>query len=684
MANRLAGEKSPYLLQHKNNPVDWYPWGDEAFQEAEKRDCPIFLSIGYSTCHWCHVMERESFEDEEVAWILNEGFVAIKVDREERPDIDHIYMSVCQAMTGQGGWPLTVLMTPEKKPFFAGTYFPKRGKWRMPGLVDILAQIREKWEQDRAAVVQAGEQVAEAIRPRFGVSPEGELTGETLRKAFKQFRGQFDKQYGGFGAAPKFPTPHNLAFLLRFWRRNGETEALDMVEKTLESMYNGGIYDHVGYGFSRYSTDEKWLVPHFEKMLYDNALLALAYIEAYQATGRYFYARVAKEIFAYVLRDMTSPGGGFYSAEDADSEGEEGKFYVWTPQEIKAVLGERDGELYCRLYDITPKGNFEGRNIPNLIFTSVEKTAAEFNMEPGELADKVGVFRQKLFESREKRVHPYKDDKILTSWNGLMIAALSKGAAVFDEPRFREAAVRAVEFIYKELRREDGRLLARYRDGEAAFPAYLDDYAFFTWGLVELYEATFEVAYLEKALELAKQTVGLFWDKDNGGFFFNGEDAEQLIARPKEIYDGALPSGNSVALLNLLRLARLSGEEALAETAEKLVKTFAGDVGEHPRGYSHFLMGVDFLNGPTREIVITGRLKDPGVDRMLRAVRREFLPGTVVAFHPEGEAGKDIEKLVPFLKEQRPMDGVATAYVCQNHACRVPVTDVEELGRMLQ
>lgn len=684
MVNRLSKEKSPYLLQHANNPVDWYPWSDEAFKEAKKRNCPIFLSVGYSTCHWCHVMERESFEDEEVAAVLNNNFVSIKVDREERPDIDHIYMSVCQAMTGQGGWPLTILMTPDKKPFYAGTYFPKHEKWGRIGLVDILIQVSEKWRQDPDLLIRTSNRVIEAVQSRDKGPAADKITGEILEKANMEARHHFDRRHGGFGPAPKFPTPHNLALLLRYWKRKKDPEAMAMVEKTLESMYRGGIYDHIGFGFARYSTDERWLAPHFEKMLYDNALLALAYTEGYQETGRKLYARVAKQIFTYILRDMTSPEGGFYSAEDADSEGQEGKFYVWTPDEIKNILGERDGEIYCRLFNITSKGNFEGRNIPNLIAAPPFNDAGELTLEAEGSAGSIERLRQELFNAREKRVHPYKDDKILTSWNGLMIAAMARGAAVFGEDVYSEAAVGAVEFIYQKMRRLDGRLLARYRDGESAYPAYLDDYAFLTWGLLELYQAAFDASHLERALELTGQMINLFWDEENGGFFFYGKDAEQLISRPKEIYDGALPSGNSVALLNLLRLARLTGDESLAEMAEKQVKAFSGSIGQYPWGYTHFLMGVDFMLGPTREIVIAGKENDPDTTAMLRAVGQAFMPDAVVAFVPEGEASRQIEKLVPFLKEQRPLDGKAAAYICEDYACRAPVTEYRQFVEMLQ
>ncbi|HQA48726.1 MAG TPA: thioredoxin domain-containing protein, partial [Bacillota bacterium] len=552
--NRLIHEKSPYLLQHAHNPVDWYPWGEEAFEKAKLEDKPIFLSIGYSTCHWCHVMERESFEDEEVAKVLNDYYVSIKVDREERPDIDSIYMSVCQAVTGQGGWPLTIIMTPDEKPFFAGTYFPKSGKYGYPGLVELLLRIKDAWDTERDRLVETGSNITEAIKnsPR---RIDGEKLGqETAERALRGFRNSFDEVYGGFGGAPKFPTPHNLYFLLRYWKASGNGTALIMVEKTLESMYKGGLFDHIGFGFSRYSTDGKWLVPHFEKMLYDNALLAYAYTEAYQATGKDIYKDIARKIFTYVLRDMTSTGGGFYSAEDADSEGEEGKFYLWQPEEVKEAAGEEDGKLFCDWYGISPAGNFEGKSIPNLIGRDLG-----ILYEDKALARRLDGVREKLFMYREKRIRPHRDDKILTSWNGLMIAALALGGRAFHSDEYIKAAEAAYGFIQRNLVRGDGRLLARYRDGESAFPAYLDDYAFLVWGLIELYRATFKTGYLKRALELNRDMLDLFWDEREGGLFLYGEDSEQLIMRPKEVYDGALPSGNSVALYNMLRLSRMTG-----------------------------------------------------------------------------------------------------------------------------
>ncbi|GAV24846.1 thioredoxin [Carboxydothermus islandicus] len=677
--NRLIHEKSPYLLQHAYNPVDWYPWGDEAFKKALMEDKPVFLSIGYSTCHWCHVMERESFEDEEVADLLNKHFVAIKVDREERPDIDQIYMTACQAMTGQGGWPLTIIMTPEKKPFFAGTYFPKRSKWGRPGLIEILTEIAKLWETDREQLLTISKRLYEFMQA-MPQSKKGDLTEEVLEKAYREFLGRFDSEYGGFGPAPKFPTPHNLIFLLRYWKRTGEEKALFMAEKTLEAMTRGGIYDHIGYGFHRYSTDREWLVPHFEKMLYDNALLAYTYLEAYQATKKEKYARVAREVFTYVKRKMTSPEGGFYSAEDADSEGVEGKYYVWTQDEVKKVLGPEEGELFCRVYDITPEGNFEGKNIPNLIHTDLESMAVKFGKSLEELTESLDRMRQKLYQEREKRVLPHKDDKILTSWNGLMIAALAKGARVLQDQELLNMAQKAAEFIFSKLRRDDGRLLARYREGEAAVLAYLDDYAFLIWGLIELYEASFEVRYLKLAVELTREMLKLFWDEKHGGLYFTGVDGEELITRPKEIYDGAMPSGNSVAALNLLRLGRMLGEEDFLQKAEEILSTFAGKVSEIPSAYSFYLLAYIFYLGPVKEVVVAGEPGGEDTRAMIEKINLAYLPNSVVLFHPIGDAGQEIQEIIPHIADKKPLPGErATVYVCENFSCKAPVVEVEML-----
>ncbi|MFC4767617.1 thioredoxin domain-containing protein [Effusibacillus consociatus] len=682
--NRLINEKSPYLLQHAYNPVNWYPWSEEAFQKAKQEDKPIFLSIGYSTCHWCHVMERESFEDEEVAEYLNEHFVSIKVDREERPDVDHIYMTVCQEMTGQGGWPLTILMTPDKKPFFAGTYFPKQRKYGRLGIMDILSQIQEKWHTQRDRIERTGNQITEALQPRFEGAGGDELTDEVLEGAFKRFANTYDSTYGGFGSAPKFPSPHNLGFLLRYWQKTGQDQALSMVENTLESMYLGGLYDHLGFGFARYSVDEMWLIPHFEKMLYDNALLAIAYLETYQATGNPFFGMVARDVFTYILRDMTSREGGFYSAEDADSEGEEGKFYVWRPEEIKQVLGEQTGDIFCKYYGVTEEGNFEHKTSHlNLIETDHHEVAKQFNISEEELADLLEEARHKLFEVRDKRVHPYKDDKILTAWNGLMIAAMAKGARVLGDSRYAESASKAVEFIMTKLRREDGRLLARYREGEAAYPAYLDDYAFLIWGLLELYEADFNMKHVETAVLLTEDLIRLFWDEDNGGFFFYGSDSEQLIARPKEIYDGAIPSGNAVATLNLLRLARLTGNQEYEKLAERQFKAFAGNVKAYPPGFTHTLMALQFAMYGSQEIVIAGDPEASDTQEMLQTVRAAFLPNAVLVLNPTGKE-EDVKKMFPFTEGKTSKDGKATVYVCQNYACQAPITEVNRLSELLE
>jgi len=682
-SNRLINEKSPYLLQHAHNPVDWFSWSDEAFTKAKQEDKPIFLSIGYSTCHWCHVMEKESFEDGEIADLLNKNYISIKVDREERPDIDHIYMNVCRAMTGQGGWPLTIIMTPDKKPFLAGTYFPKESKWGRIGLKELLPKVIDKWENEREEIVDTSNKVVDYINPKLNVFKTGTIDHEMIEQGYHQFANQFDEQYGGFGKEPKFPTPHNLMFLMRYWKKTNDKHALEMVKKTLIAMHSGGMYDHVGFGFARYSTDREWLVPHFEKMLYDNALLAYTYLEAYQITQDKYFARVAEEILTYVLRDMQHPDGGFYSAEDADSEGVEGKFYIWSKEEILTILGKEDGELYSEIYDITESGNFDGYNIPNLIHSSISQIAEKYRITESELRDKIEALRVKLFNVREKRVHPYKDDKILTAWNGLMIAALGKAAQVLQDRKYSEAAAKTIKFIFTNLKSKDGRLLARYRDGEAKFNGYLDDYAFLMWGLIEQYEATFDPSYLEQSIELHHQMKEYFWDKENGGFFFSGNDAEDLIARPKEIYDGAMPSGNSVAALNILKLARLTSDFQMEDNAMAHINTFIGTISEMPRAYAYFLMAVQFVIGPTKEVVITSESENDESDNMLKLIQTGFYP-EMVLIYKNNKWESDLVGIAPFTKEQVSIQGKATAYVCENFACQAPTTSLDSLLKMLQ
>jgi len=683
-SNRLIYEKSPYLLQHAENPVDWYPWGDEAFQAAKKEHKPIFLSIGYATCHWCHVMAHESFEDEEVARLLNKYYIAIKVDREERSDIDQIYMSVCQALTGRGGWPLSIFMTPEGKPFFAGTYFPKSSRMGMPGFMDVLKQIAAMWEGDRERLLRASKEITDHIQPRPDSSTSVRTPGlDTLKKGYIQLERAFDPSWGGFGTAPKFPTPHHLTFLFRWHNRSDDSSALEMVEKTLDAVRRGGIFDQIGFGFHRYSVDERWLVPHFEKMLYDQALLAIAYTEAYQATGKVEFSQVARQIFTYVLRDMMAPHGGFYSAEDADSEGKEGLFYLWTRQEIKRHLGGELGDLFCRFFDINDAGNFEeGRSIPHMP-VSPQIFAKKEGLDLTELDTALEDARNRLFEIRKKRIHPLKDDKILTSWNGLMIAAFAKGYQVFGDQLYAEAARSAADFILKNLRSSEGRLLRRYRQGDAAYPGYLDDYAFLIWGLIELYEATFEVPYLEEAVALNEAMIDIFWDKQGGGLYFTGKGNEPLIARSKEIYDGALPSGNSVAALNFLRLGRMTGNIDLEQRAEQLTRAFSREVTDHPMGYTQLLVALDFMVGPSKEIVIAG---DPALETtraMIKAVRREFLPNKVLLLRPHGSEGKRLDSLSPFVKAMGTLNNQPTVYVCEEYTCKTPITDPDTLKATL-
>ena len=688
--NRLKLEKSPYLLQHADNPVDWYAWGPEAFEKAIKENKPIFLSIGYSTCHWCHVMAHESFEYPEVARLMNDVFICIKVDREERPDIDNIYMRVCQMMTGSGGWPLTILMTPDKKPFFAGTYIPRESQHGRLGMMDLVPRIKEVWDTQHDEILKSADKITASLNQIAHDASGPELDKSTLKTAYDQLTGRYSEQYGGFGNAPKFPSPQNLLFLLRYWQSTNDEKALRMVVKTLQSMQNGGIYDHVGFGFHRYSTDSHWLVPHFEKMLYDQAMLAMAYTEAYQATGNVEFKETAKEIFTYVLRDMTDPKGGFYSAEDADSEGVEGKFYVWTEEEVRQVLKGEEAGLIIDVYNIDKTGNFRdeasgentGSNILNL-----EKTLTEVAFRNKEsvdgLKERVETARQKLFAVRDKRVHPHKDDKILTDWNGLMIAALAKGAQVFDEPKYAVAAKRAADFILTDMRREDGRILHRYREGHAAILANADDYAFLIWGLLELYETVFDVNYLRTALDLNSELIKYFWDEQDGGFYFTADDAEELIVRQKEIYDGAIPSGNSVAVLNLFRLARITANTDFEDKANKIMLAFSKDVGSSPSGYTQMMVALGFGIGPSYEIVIVGDPEAEDTKDMLNSLGKHFIPYKVVLLKPAGQETPDITRIAEYTEYHSSFDGKATAYVCLDFACKMPVTNTEEMLKLL-
>jgi len=666
--NRLISEKSPYLLQHANNPINWYAWGSEAFQNAEKENKPIFLSIGYSTCHWCHVMAHESFEDKEVAEFLNKNFIAIKVDKEERPDVDSIYMTVCQAMNGQGGWPLTIFMTPDQKPFYAGTYFPKNSRYGMPGLMDILKSVKYEWSENKDKIISSSEKILSQLEVHFNSEKiDTPLNEKILDNGFNQLFNNFDKIYGGFGGAPKFPTPHKLMFLLRYYSLKGEEKALAMAEKTLDSMYTGGIFDHIGFGFSRYSTDEKWLAPHFEKMLYDNALLIMAYLEAYQITKKELYKNVAVKSLEYVFKELTSEDGGFYCAQDADSEGEEGKYYVFKPSEIIEILGEEDGKYFNNYLDITEEGNFEGNSIPNLINNN------SFNKED----ERIKTLRDKVLQYRSGRMKLHKDDKILTSWNGLMIATLGKAYKILGDKKYFDEANNALNTITKNLVTEDGRLLARYRDGESLHKGYLDDYAFLTLGLIELYESSFDVTYLTKAVNLNNEMIKLFWDNEKGGFFIYGNDGENLIARPKEVYDGAMPSGNSVVAYNLIKLARLRGDSEMEEMAEKQMNFMASNLGGGELNYSFFLMAATFALSPSKELVCV--LKNEDDINSIKIILKGKTYFNLTTIVKTKENAEELGRVAKFTQDYKIVNNKDSYYLCENKSCLPPVNDISSI-----
>jgi len=681
-SNRLAQEKSPYLLQHAHNPVNWYPWGDEAFQKARKDNKLIFLSIGYSTCHWCHVMEKESFENIKIAKLLNDNFISIKVDREERPDIDQIYMSAVQSMTGSGGWPLTVFLTPEGKPFSGGTYFPPEDRWGRSGMSTLLPKMASMWKENPDKVLEAGDRMTDLLQKNIPSGSEAEVSKDILDMAYEQYAATFDGAHGGFGGAPKFPRSHELSFLLRYWKRSGNSFALSMVETTLDHMADGGIYDHLGGGFHRYATDNVWLVPHFEKMLYDQAILAKTYLEAYQVTGKVRYADVARDIFRYVLRDMQHSEGGFYSADDADSEGEEGKFFVWRPEEISQILGPETGRLFNEFYGVTDEGNFEHATSILHRNQSLEQYASFKKIDEDYLRNTLAQSREKLWSVREKRIHPYRDDKILTAWNGLMISAFAVGGQVLDEPRYLEAARKAADFILKEMTHKR-RLLRRFRDDEAAIPAFHDDYAFLALGLLDLYEATFEVRWLEEAKKLTDEMISRFWDEGRGGFYFTADDAESLIARSKEYYDGAVPSGNSIAGIVMIRMSRMFADMELDEKVQQLIRSNAKALTEHPMAYPQLLIALDFAFGPSFEVVIAGPQRSKEFKELLGIIRSGFRPRQVLLHHPEGKEGKRIEKLAFYIESQSVMDGKPAVYVCENHLCKFPTSDPAKLEELL-
>ncbi len=687
--NHLQHEKSPYLLQHADNPVDWHPWGEEAFARAKEEDKPLFLSIGYSTCHWCHVMAHESFEDERVAVLLNAAFVSIKVDREERPDVDGIYMRICQLMTGSGGWPLTIVMTPDQRPFFAATYLPKEDRYGRRGLVTLLPLLEDLWRTRRAEVETAAAEMTTALLEK-GAGETGRLDPEQVTaQAREELKAAYDEGAGGFGAAPKFPMPHQLIFLIRHGWRTFAPEPIRLATQTLTALRRGGICDQLGFGFHRYSTDRQWLVPHFEKMLYDQALLTLATLEAFQATADPAFARSSREILSYVLSDLQATEGGFYAAEDADSEGEEGRFYLWRLPEVREILGPEEARFAAAVFGMTEAGNFidpargerTGANVLHLSAVP-ERNATGFGMDEGAFEQRLEAIRLRLLAARAKRVRPQRDDKILTDWNGLIIAALARAARVLGEPRYLAAARTALSCILTRLKTPEGRLLHRLCKGEAALAATLDDYAFLIWGLIECYEAGFAVSDLKTALALQEVLDRRFRDPA-GGYFATADDGEPLLARLKESHDGAVPSGNAVTMMNLLRLGRLTGEARREEGAAALAHAFGGRLSRMPAAHCQWMAGLESLAAPSCEVVIAGRPGGEDTAGLLAALGRHYLPTLTLLLRPEGEEGPEIVALAPFTREMEAIDGRAAAYVCRGFSCLPPVTDPGALETLL-
>ena len=685
MPNRLADESSPYLLQHANNPVDWYPWGPEALERAKAEDKPIFLSIGYAACHWCHVMEHESFENPRIAQLMNERFVNIKVDREERPDLDQIYMSAVQLLTGRGGWPMSVFLAPDLRPFYGGTYFPPSAGRGMPGFDQILLAIEDAWKNRRDEALESAEQLTHEIRNMCHMaSSGGQLSLDLLHHAHAALSRQHDRTFGGFGSQPKFPHPMDLRLLLRVGLRDKAKhhDAWDMVRLTLDKMAGGGIYDQLGGGFHRYSVDARWLVPHFEKMLYDNALLAVCYVEAFQATGEPRYAQVVRETLDYVLREMTSPAGGFYSTLDADSEGEEGKFYVWSVAEIKQVLGEERGALFCRVYDVTPGGNFEGHNILNLPKTLAQE-AALLHRNPDELAAEMAAARGELLQVRNKRVWPGLDDKVLTSWNALMIEALALAAGALGDDRYLKAAREAAEFLWNEMRRADGRLLHSWREGKAKFDAYLDDYTYFINALITLYEADFDERWIIRASALADMVLQHFSDAEAGGFYFTADDHEELIARQKDAHDASVPSGNGMAAYALLRLSKLTDNAAYFTAAERTLQLYHGQMSQIPAASGQLLLAADFYLGPTSALVLLADPRDPSTHTLLTSLRHRFLPHQVTALRPS-TSPTGSSPLSPLFAGKDASPNTPTLFVCQNYSCQAPIVGLDAIREWLE
>ena len=680
--NRLINETSPYLLQHANNPVDWYAWGDEAFEAAKKLNRPIFLSIGYSTCHWCHVMAHESFSSEHIAKIMNDHFISFKVDREDRPDVDAVYMNAVQAMTGGGGWPLSVFLTPGGKPFYGGTYYPPTDKYGRPGFDKILVSIADAWDTRQEEITESADKMTQFLAGAKATSQQEKLTPAMLESTFTFFARTFDKTNGGFGTAPKFPQPSNLSMLMTYWRRSGNQQALEMVTTTLDKMATGGIHDHLGGGFHRYSVDAVWLVPHFEKMLYDQALLSRAYLQAFQITDDEEYSQIARDIFDYILRDMTDSEGGFYSAEDADSEGKEGTFYLWTPKEINALLSKEQAKVFSDYYGVEEKGNFEEESTILSVKMTIDDLAKKHNISTDMAKQLLEKSRRILFSTREKRIRPHRDEKIITGWNGLMISSFAMGGRILEEEKYTRAAQRSAEFVLSNLRTK-GRLRRFFGKGKAVGLAYLDDYAFLIRGLIDLYETDFDPKWLIEAKALADRMIELFEDTEKGGFFMTGSDSEDLIVRTKPSWDGAVPSANSIAALALLRLGQITMNNQYIDQAKKTLGAFSIQLEQSGASLTEMLMAVDFYLGPRQEIVIAGNPGDAKTKQITKLVGSKFLPTAVTMLHLSGQGGKEIEKIVPFIENQIMINNQATVYVCENYICKQPINDIDKLNKIL-
>lgn len=688
--NRLASEKSPYLLQHSGNPVDWYPWCEDAFKKAQNEDKPVFLSIGYSTCHWCHVMEHESFENIKIAKLINDAFVPVKVDREERPDIDKFYMSVCQMLNGTGGWPLTIIMTPDKKPFFAGTYFPSKTVYGRIGMMELIPRIRQLWKNRKEDLIQSGNSILISFKNAVIDTNKGKLDKCIFDEAYNQLCVGFDSSKGGFGQSPKFPIAHTMSFLLRYWLRTGNDTALFMVTKTLSEMRKGGIYDHIGFGFHRYSTDRNWIVPHFEKMLYDQAMIAIVYLETFQATGNGLYKETAEEIFDYVFREMTHSEGGFYSAQDADSEGIEGKYYLWGMNEVCSLIGKEKSDIAVKTFNLKEIGNYvdEISMYPtgkNIIYMQNPLTdlASELNMKEDNFKVMLNDIRNTLLTARNKRISPHKDDKILADWNGLMISALAKAAKITGNDMYLKAARKTVDFIFKYLIHNNTHLFHVYRDGYAGIYGNLDDYSFLVWGLLEIYEASFDTIYLQRAISLTDRMIDKFYDNKNGGFYFTGNNPDFSPVRQKDIYDGPVPSGNSIATLDLIILGKITGDNKYIEFAEKTGSAFINEIKKFPSAYTQFLCALDFAIGPSREIIIASNERNITTGEILSVIYRKFDPNKVVILKTKINS-EILTRICGFTKNMNSIDNKTTLFVCKNYSCEKPVSDIKKIINLLR